>query len=366
MSRLNKKEFAAKSIEFFLKKPSPENILWLNFAVTYLCNSRCVMCSIWQKYKQKPELMQEELSLEDIETLLESPYLYNLQVVSFTGGEPFLRKDFVDIVGMFIKKYPKAIFGVATNGLNPRLTVKKIKEIQDYFKPKHLSISLSLDGLFGKHDEMRGVPGAYESLNETIELLKSETDVNIGIDFTITPLNYKELLNVYKYTKEKNIKFLTCFAHKSDAYYGNTETRFDWDISVLGEIEASLKEIVKDKIRSESLLDKIIDPNAFFTWNCVNHQAGGKMHQKCYSGTHSMFLDPTGNIYPCIILNQKMGNIKVSEFDSVWTSFDAEKIRDHIRLGKCSCWVACESIPSMLRSIDVVKWNLTYKLFHGL
>lgn len=366
MSRLTKKELSAKSIDFFLKKPSFQNIMWLNFAVTYRCNSRCTMCSIWKKYKQNPELAKEELSLEQIEAMLESTHLNNLHGVSFTGGELFLRKDVVNVIGLFIKKYPQAIFGIATNGLNPKLTVNKVKEIQDRFKPKHLSVSLSLDGLFEKHDKVRGINGAFESLNKTIGILKSETDVNIGIDFTITPWNYEELLNVYKYTKEKDIKFLTCFAHNSDAYYDNKDTIFDWNEDNLGKVETYLKEIVRERVGNESLFNKIIDPYAFFLSSCSNFQQERKMPQSCYSGVHSLFLDPYGDIYPCIMLNKKMGNIKDGGFDKVWTSHEAEEIRSHIRSGKCSCWVACEAVPSTLRDLDYVKWNLKNKFYNKL
>ena len=366
MSTLNKKELAAKSIDFFLKKPSHQHVLWLNFALTYNCNSRCVMCSIWQKYKQQPGLAKKELTLHDIETLLASPHLTDLQGVSFTGGEPLLRKDFVEIAGLFINRYPNAIIGVATNGLNPSLTIDKIKQVQDKYNPKHFSVSLSLDGLNAKHDEIRGVPGAYKALNETIALLKSETDVNIGIDFTITPWNYRELLDVYRFTKEKNIKFLAGFAHNSGAYYGNTEIEFDWSSSELDTIEADMRTIVKDRISNESTFNKLIDPYAFYLSDCVRHQTDGTMHQRCYSGTHSLFLDPQGNVYPCIMLDRKLGNIKENGFDSIWTSSEASSIRDEIRSGKCGCWVACEAVPSMLRNFDFVKWNLKNKFINRI
>jgi Fe-coproporphyrin III synthase len=366
MSRLPKKELATKSIDFFFKKPSFQKVMWLNFAVTYRCNSHCTMCSIWKKYKQKPDLVKEELSYEQIEAILESTFLNNLHGISFTGGELFLRKDIVDIIGLFIKKYPQAIFGVASNGLNSKLTVNKVKEIQGKFNPKHLSISLSLDGVFEKHDKVRGINGAFDSLDKTIEILQSETDVNIGIDFTITPWNYEELIEVYKYTKDKNIKFLTCFAHHSDAYYENIDISFKWNEKSLHKVETSLKEIVRDKVRNESLFNKLIDPYAFFLSNCSNYQKECKISQNCYSGIHSLFLDPYGNIYPCIILNKKMGNIKDGGFDKVWTSFEAEKIRDQINSRECSCWVACEAVTSTLRDLNYVKWNLKNKFYTKL
>jgi MoaA/NifB/PqqE/SkfB family radical SAM enzyme len=320
------------------------------------------MCSIWHKYQQKPELIRDELSIANIESLLDSTRFANLQVISFTGGEPFLRKDFTDIAGIFIKKFPKAIIGVATNGLNPALTVEKVMEIEKRFKPKHFSVSLSLDGLFEKHDKIRGIKGAFKLVNETIDLLKSNTCANIGIDFTITPWNYRELLRVYNFTREKDIIFLTGFAHHSESYYGNTEMKFEWDETAMKEIASSMEKIVEDRIKNESYLRKIADPSSYYLSRCVEFQRSGDMNLRCYSGTHSLFLDPHGNIYPCIISGKKMGNIK-DGFEQAWTSLKAKDIRKSISSKECRCWVACEAVPSMLRTTNFIKWNIMNKFW---
>src|SRR5690349_11887398 len=55
-------------------------------AVTYKCNSKCIMCNIW---KEQP---QNELSSHDFLKLPKT-----LKDINITGGEPFLRKDLVDI-----------------------------------------------------------------------------------------------------------------------------------------------------------------------------------------------------------------------------------------------------------------------------
>lgn len=362
MSKLDLLSLASKSIEFIVKKPSSQRILWLNFAITYLCNGRCIMCSIWHKYQQKPELVRDELNIANIKSLLDSTYLANLQVISFTGGEPFLRKDFSDIAGIFIRKYPKAIIGVATNGLNPALTVEKVIEIEKRFKPKHFSVSISLDGLFEKHDEIRGIKGAFKLVTETINLLKSNTDANVGIDFTITPWNYRELLRVYNFTREKDIIFLTGFAHNSESYYGNNEMKFEWDEMAMKEIASAIEKIVEDRIKNESYLRRVADPSSYYLSKCMEFQRTKDMKLRCYSGTHSLFLDPYGNIYPCIISGKRMGNIK-DGFEQIWNSQKAEEIRKGIHSGECKCWVACEAEPSILRSIDFVKWNIMNKFW---
>jgi sulfatase maturation enzyme AslB (radical SAM superfamily) len=91
MSNASGRRLAAQSFKWLLREPSPRDVLWLNYAVTYRCNSRCAMCSIWQLYRKQPQKMSEEIDRASIEAFLESSRLKHLIGISFTGGEPLLR-----------------------------------------------------------------------------------------------------------------------------------------------------------------------------------------------------------------------------------------------------------------------------------
>ena len=72
------------------------------------------MCDIWEKNSLISELLESE-----IETLLELPALSKVSHITFTGGEPFLRKGFFSIFQMAKKLKPKAQFIISTNGTIP-------------------------------------------------------------------------------------------------------------------------------------------------------------------------------------------------------------------------------------------------------
>jgi MoaA/NifB/PqqE/SkfB family radical SAM enzyme len=345
----------------FWRKPDPAAVLWLNFAVTYRCNGRCAMCNIWQKYPDNPDLSGQELNLKEIASLLRSKYLTNLQGVSFTGGEPFLRKDFVALVGLFVQRYPQAFVGIASNGLNPDLTAGQTLEIIKRYNPKYLSLSLSLDGIGGKHDEMRGVAGAYHRVMETVKRLQKGTGVNLGFDFTITPQNYQALPQVAEISRRLGVKLLAGLAHNSQSYYGNQEMSFAWQPEELAALRPIMEKMVKQKIRDEKLLARIFDPYAYFMQNTLRYEVKKQRLFRCYSGTHSLFLDPQGDIYPCIVNGERMGNIREKGFDALWFSPAADLIRRQIAAKKCHCWVACEVTPSLFRSPGIVGWNLRHK-----
>jgi MoaA/NifB/PqqE/SkfB family radical SAM enzyme len=364
-ARAGLRETAAKASEMLLKRPNPTEIMWLNFAVTYLCNSRCRMCHIWEKYRQDPGLLQNELSLQDIENLLSSEYLRNLQGIGLTGGEPFLRRDFVDLVGLFIERHPGAFISIATNGLNPGLIWRKTEEILERYHPKVLSLSISLDGIASNHDSMRGIKGAYDRVLQTVESLQEKRQINLGFDFTVTPWNYQDLWNVYQLSKQRGIKFIAGFAHNSDFYYDNAKLAFEWNDAV-DEATHVLRKVANDRAATESLLDKFTNPNACFMAKAPEYELKRGPIFKCYSGVHSLFLDPYGNVYPCIILDKKLGNVTNEPFDQLWLSSRAAQMRDYIGQQRCHCWVACEAVPSLLRGLTVPRWNITNKIIKPL
>jgi MoaA/NifB/PqqE/SkfB family radical SAM enzyme len=361
MNRIGVRDVAAKASRMLLRRPTATEILWINFAVTYLCNSRCRMCHIWKRYRQDPSGIEQELSLAEIEGLLSSDHMRNVQGISLTGGEPFLRKDFVDLAGLCIQRFPNAFISIATNGLSPGLILHKTRDILRRFEPKLLSLSVSLDGIGDAHDIVRGVNGAYGTVLRTVKSLVEETNVNVGLDFTITPWNYDQVWNAYQLSKELGTKFIAVAAHNSGFYYGNAEMDLDCG-DARGQAAGMVCEVAADRAQDESLFEKIVDPYVCFMTQAAQSRANQTAAHRCYSGTHSLFVDPYGNVYPCILLDKKIGNIRQVAFDELWLTSRAFEVREYIEQERCQCWVACETVPSMLRGLAVPRWNLVNKI----
>src|SRR3989338_7943902 len=75
-----------------LARPS---LFRLDVAVTYLCDSACTYCKIWELHRKNPGLLNKELKLEDYEKLFDG---LDISWLHLTGGEPFLKKEFVEII----------------------------------------------------------------------------------------------------------------------------------------------------------------------------------------------------------------------------------------------------------------------------
>ena len=185
----------------------------LHFELTYSCNQRCRMCDIWPKYRQDPGLKKEELTPEEIEELVEeSRLLQDLELILFSGGEPFLRPDLVRLVTFFAGKYPAAQLVILSNCFSPPLVIGKLGEILTCCPDINLMIGTSLDGLGDVHDDIRGVEGAFVKLEETIgEIKKRYPRLRVETNFTITPANAGQISAAFRYARGKGIGFSAQF-----------------------------------------------------------------------------------------------------------------------------------------------------------
>jgi cyclic pyranopterin phosphate synthase len=76
-----------------LKDPYNRPVSNIRISLTPRCNLRCIYCH--REGEVKPDA---ELSLEDIREILRVAAKFGIRSVKFTGGEPLLRKDIVEIV----------------------------------------------------------------------------------------------------------------------------------------------------------------------------------------------------------------------------------------------------------------------------
>lgn len=101
----------------------------INFtvSVTNRCNARCKTCNIWRIYEKEPSLSKSELGIEEFERIFEN-IGRNAYWFTISGGEPFLRKDIVDIYGALIHHCSPNIINIPTNATAPKHIEKRVRE----------------------------------------------------------------------------------------------------------------------------------------------------------------------------------------------------------------------------------------------
>jgi MoaA/NifB/PqqE/SkfB family radical SAM enzyme len=147
----------------------------ISLEVTHRCICRCCMCNIWQIPNDVPDL-----SLSEWVDLLSSPGLGDLREIDITGGEPFLRRDLLDLLTWIcaakIKLFPQLrTVAITTNGLLTDRIIKTVGQIVEPMRDQGIELVLAcgMDAVGEKHDQIRNYKGAWGKFRATLDELKS-------------------------------------------------------------------------------------------------------------------------------------------------------------------------------------------------
>lgn len=158
----------------------------LHLHVTQHCNLACETCFVAEFLRRAPDRM----SLADIERLFEVAVSAGFSRVTLTGGEPFLRRDLLEILRSARRRF--SLVAVTTNGtaLTER-TARPLAGLVD-------RINVSIDGATAEvHDRIRG-PGAFERTLRGLRTLAAAGFPmhRVSLNPTVTRLNHRDLERV--------------------------------------------------------------------------------------------------------------------------------------------------------------------------
>ena len=247
-----------------------------------------------------------------------------------------MRKDLVEVIRRIHEAAPSSRMVISSNGFMTDRITSLMTEIRR-FHPK-LGIGISVDGLGSVHDGIRGVEGAFEKAVETVKALKAEGIEDVRIGMTILKENSGQVMDVYRLSRELGVEFTTTVAHNSDIYFRKDDNS---PVEALPAIDRDLKRIGDAHLRT-------LSPKA---WLRAYHIAGitdqsirSSAVGLCTAGTRFIFMDPRGDVYPCIVLNSLMGNIR--EFDSLEALLSTKKAQTvlaAVRACRKDCWMVCNT-----------------------
>ncbi len=184
--------------------------------VTKACNLRCIHCYA----KADPNPAPDELTTEEGFRLLEDLAQFGCPVVLFSGGEPLVRPDILDLIKKATSLGMRAV--LSTNGvLIDENLAKELKKLGLSY------VGISLDGGREIHDRFRGVKGTFDKVISAIEACKKE-GLKVGLRFTINKLNAQEIPKIFDLVEEMEIPRI-CFYHL--VYAGRGTKLVEMDLS---------------------------------------------------------------------------------------------------------------------------------------
>ncbi|MBC8177143.1 MAG: 12,18-didecarboxysiroheme deacetylase [Deltaproteobacteria bacterium] len=183
--------------------------------VTRACNLKCVHC-----YARAVDRTQEkELNHEQGLSLIDDLAAFGAPVVLFSGGEPLMRPDLVELASCAVSKAMRAV--ISTNGtLISKDMAKELKEVGLSY------VGVSLDGMEEINDRFRGRKGAFKDAMAGI-INCQEVGLKVGLRFTINRMNTAEVPRIFDLIEEYRIPRV-CFYHL--VYAGRGSDLVDEDL----------------------------------------------------------------------------------------------------------------------------------------
>lgn len=168
--------------------------------VTRRCNLKCVHCYA----HARDEVFPDELSTTEGKAVLDDLAQFGAPVVLFSGGEPLMRPDLIELADYAVSKGMRAV--ISTNGtlITPSVA-QRLKSVGLSY------VGISLDGLQEVNDRFRGVKGAFRMALDGIAACR-EAGIKVGLRFTMNRLNAKEIPSIFDLLEEHDIPRV-CFYH---------------------------------------------------------------------------------------------------------------------------------------------------------
>ena len=226
-------------------------ISYLRLAITDRCNLRCQYC-----------MPAHGIDIVDREELLTYKEMYRItrvlselgvNKVRLTGGEPFVRKDFMSFLEMLDFNDLLDEINITTNGV---LISKHLEQIE---KLKVKSINLSLDSLNREKFKTITRRDQFDKVYEALEQLEN-SKLNLKLNVVVqSGINTDEIIDFVELTKTRNIavRFIEEMPFNG---VGQKETNEVWNYNkILSEInrEFPSTEKLKDKKSSTSMNFKV-------------------------------------------------------------------------------------------------------------
>ncbi len=252
------------------------------FELTYKCNLNCIHCYIDKKEEEK------ELSAKKIKNIITEFRNLGGAYITFTGGDPLLKKDFEEIFNFTRDKH------IAVSILSPcwnaeetmlkRIAAKGLFTFQLSFYGHNAEI----------HDRFTAKKGSFEKTLASARLLK-KLGVTVFAAVTVSRENIRYFDEIISFLKKENFRYHFNF---------NIFRKRNGDMSPekLNISEYELKEVLSE-----------IKPNPKGRLSCL------KPEDAPCNAARSMFaLDPFGNIYPCLEIREICGSLKESSLKEIW------------------------------------------------
>lgn len=332
---------------------------FLTYIVTYTCNARCIMCDSWKKPSP------DDLSLEELAEIYDQ--LPPMDAVRLSGGEPFVRRDLLDIAHLTQEKLDPLFLHITSNGF---LTDRIVDFCERRRRDVPLHLLISVDGMANKHNHVRGHPKAWDYAMRTLETLaprRRELRLQLAVNQTIVDAEGVEhYARLRQHLAPFDIRNNMVMAYDASATY-HLESEIEVAPESIGQFTTfgdfgrpqleRLFQLVEEDLPSYPLAQRLA--KRYYLQGIRNRLLGevGQPNPPCVALNSHLRLLPDGRVPICQFNTRSVGNLRQQSFEEVWFGDRGTAGRRWVK--SCpGCWAECEVLPSAVYSGDLLLRSL--------
>lgn len=307
--------------------------------LTHRCNLRCAMCFVWQR--GQGEMAARELSTDEWKKVIDQ--IPRFAIVTFTGGEPLVRKDLTELLTYACRSHRVHLVS------NGTMFDEELADLCVRLAPGNLfgkglvSVGVSLEGPADVHDSMVKVPGSYArttgTLSRLVEFKKKHNRKFPLLDLKIVICKETQgsLLDLYNLSDNLGLDIISyqqCSTQESS--YGID----DAPDNAIGTPPPPVEVIPREELipEMETLLQRAKTGKTTLRFNPdMELELFGDRYENrfplekftCSAAWSVMHIGPYGTVFPCFSI--PMGNLRDEKLMKIWNGPDYRKFRQQLR-----------------------------------
>jgi radical SAM protein with 4Fe4S-binding SPASM domain len=243
-----------------------------------------------------------------------------------------------------------------TNGLMPELIRRRTEEIILRCPRSVVTVKLSIDSLGDRHDDLRGVPGAFGKVIETYEslapLLDEHRNFEMGVNTVFSAANQDEMDHIIEFVQgmDKVRTHTVSLVRGELADEGLKDVDMTKYLRAVERLEGGLKDGTQPVYGFRGA--RIKAAQDIVQRRLINRTVRENRRQiPCYAGRLNLTLTETGDVYPCEDFSEewRLGNVRdfACKMDSLVRSRHARGIIGRIAR-ECFCTHECYMMTNIL------------------
>ena len=274
----------------------------VSWNTTNQCNMYCAHC-----YRDAGCKIEDELSTDEAKTLLNQIAAAGFKIMIFSGGEPLMRPDILDLV-----KHAAQLKLIPVFGTNGTLITKSMAKDLKAAGAKGMGISLdSLDA--NKHNKFRSFENAWQGAVEGMKNCR-EVGLPFQIHTTVMDWNQHELEAMTDFAVEIGAK-----AHHFFFLVPTGRAKTIEEESLRAE---AYEDVLTRIMKKQQTVDIELKPTCAPQFLRIADQLGiqTRFRRGCLAGLSYCIISPRGKVQPCAYLNMELGDVRETPFDVIWKS----------------------------------------------